>query len=98
MLEWSSSDPSSAAQWLNAQPGGSRKDEILATFSSALIEEDPASAVTWASTISDEAKRQENLSTILKKWIGMDDARARQWVDVSSLGNDLKSRFGTRHR
>jgi hypothetical protein len=95
MLDWSSNDPSSAAEWLNAQPGGPQNDEILSTFSSAIIDIDPQSAVTWASTISDEAKRSENVSMLLEEWIAMDGKRARKWVDKSNLDADTKQRFGT---
>lgn len=96
MLDWSSNDPNSAAEWLNAQPSGPQNDEILATFSSAIIDIDPQSAVTWASTISDEALRGENLNMLLEEWIAMDGNRARKWVDKSGLSNELKQQYGTR--
>ncbi|MEM9016769.1 MAG: hypothetical protein AAGC68_07125 [Verrucomicrobiota bacterium] len=94
MLDWSSNDPNSAAEWLNAQPPGPQNDEILSTFSSAIIDIDPESAVTWASTISDDAKRSESISSLLQEWIAMDGNRARKWVDQSSLSPELKQQFG----
>ncbi len=94
MLDWSSSDPAAAADWLNAQPKGPQNDEVLATFSSAIIDVDPESAVTWASTISDAAKRDESVAMLLEEWIAMDGDNARQWVAASNLSADLKSRFG----
>lgn len=96
MLDWSSNDPNSAAEWLNAQAPGPENDEVLSTFSSAIIDIDPESAVTWASTISDEAKRSENVGNLLEEWIAMDGNRARKWVDNSPLSPELKKKFGTK--
>jgi hypothetical protein len=95
MLDWSSNDPNSAAEWLNAQPSGPQNDEILSTFSSAIIDIDPQAAVTWASEIYDEVQRDENLSMLLEEWVAMDGNSARQWVSGSNLSDDLKQRFGT---
>lgn len=94
MLDWSSTDPTAAAEWLNAQPKGPKNDEVLSTFSSAIIDVDPESAVTWASTITDEAKRTENVSSLLEEWVAMDGDAARQWVAGSKLSDDLKKKFG----
>jgi hypothetical protein len=94
MLDWSSTDPTAAAEWLNAQPKGPKNDEVLATFSSAIVDLDPESAVTWASTITDEAKRTENISSLLEEWIAMDGDSARKWVAGSKLSDDLKKKFG----
>ena len=71
MLDWSSNDPNSAAEWLNAQPSGPQNDEILSTFSSAIIDIDPQAAVTWASEIYDEVQRDENLSMLLEEWVAL---------------------------
>ena len=94
MLDWSSTDPTAAAEWLNGQPKGPLNDEVLSTFSSAIVDVDPESAVTWASTITDEAKRTENISTLLQEWIAMDGDSARKWVSSSKLSDDLKKKFG----
>jgi hypothetical protein len=94
MLDWSSTDPTAAAEWLNGQPKGPQNDEVLATFSSAIIDIDPESAVTWASTISDEGKRGENLNVLLEEWIAMDGDSARKWVAGSKLSDDLKKKYG----
>ena len=94
MLDWSSTDPTAAAEWLNGQPKGPQNDEVLSTFSSAIVDVDPESAVTWASTITDEAKRTENISTLLQEWIAMDGDSARKWVSSSKLSDDLKKKFG----
>lgn len=94
MLDWSSSDPSSAAEWLKGQPKSPQNDEILSTFSGAIIDLDPEAAVTWAATISDPAKRDENISTLLEEWIAMDGDAAKQWVSKSNLSPELKGKFG----
>ena len=94
MLDWSSTDPTAAAEWLNGQPKGPLNDEVLSTFSSAIVDVDPESAVTWASTITDEAKRTENISTLLQEWIAWDGDSARKWVSSSKLSDDLKKKFG----
>jgi len=95
MLDWSSSDPSSAAEWLKGQPKSPQNDEILSTFSSAIIDLDPEAAVTWAATISDPAKRDQNISTLLEEWIAVDGDAAKQWVSKSNLSPDLKGKFGS---
>jgi hypothetical protein len=94
MLDWSSSDPSSAAEWLKGQPKSPQNDEVLSTFSSAIIDLDPEAAVTWASTISDPAKRDQNIATLLEEWVAMDGNAARQWVSKSNLSPELKGKFG----
>lgn len=94
MLDWSYTDPSAAAEWLNAQPKGPQNDEVLATFSGAIIDLDPESALTWASTISDEAKRNENLQSLIEQWIAMDEDEAREWISKSQLSPDIKAKFG----
>lgn len=93
MLDWSSTDPSAAAAWLNVQPKGPQNDEVLATFSNAIVDVDPESAVTWAQTITEEGKRNQNLNGLLEQWVAMDGEAARKWVAASKLGDDLKKKF-----
>jgi len=67
--DWGEKDGAAAADWVNSNLKGIEKsDEILSTFSSAIIDIDPQSAVTWASKIYDEGQRNENLSMLLKNW------------------------------
>lgn len=93
MLDWTSTDPTAAAEWLNQQPKGPLNDEVLSTFSSAIVDVDPVSAVTWGSTITDEAKRTETVSSLLEEWIAMDGNGAREWLNNSKLSDDLKKKF-----
>ncbi len=94
MLNWSTNDPNSAAKWLNDQPKGERHDEVLSTFSTAIIDIDPESAVTWAATISDPAQKTEHLTMLLDEWVAMDGKFARDWIRNSNLDEGLKTQFG----
>lgn len=94
--DWGEKDGAAAADWVNSNLKGIEKsDEILSTFSSAIIDIDPQAAVTWASEIYDEGQRNENLSMLLEELVAMDGNSGRRWVNRSNLSDDLKQRFGT---
>ena len=87
---WGEKDGAAAADWVNSNLKGIEKsDEILSTFSSAIIDIDPQAAVTWASEIYDEGQRNENLSVLLEEWVAMDGNSGRRWVNRSNLRDAL---------
>jgi DNA primase len=93
---WGEKDGATAADWVNSNLKGIEKsDEILSTFSSAIIDIDPQAAVTWESEIYDGGQRNENLSMLLEEWVAMDGSSGRQWVSRLKLSDDLKQCFGT---
>ncbi|MEK7949503.1 hypothetical protein WKV53_03295 [Luteolibacter sp. Y139] len=69
--------------WLDRQPAGGVRDELILHFSSHLVEEgEPAyaEALSWAAAMSDARQRDEQLSDLLSRWKSKDPEAYRKYV------------------
>jgi hypothetical protein len=69
---WARKDVGAAVQWLNSQPSGAAKDEMIVQLISVYAAQDPMNAVAWIRTIPDPDRRRAAVSQALAH-VGFED-------------------------
>jgi hypothetical protein len=68
---WARKDVDNAVQWLNTQPAGKGKNQMIATLVSVYAAQDPRTAVEWIRTLPEDNRRQAVSEAL---WhVGFDD-------------------------
>ena len=62
---WAYSDVEKAVEWLNTQPAGEMKSQMVAALVNIYAGRDPASAAKWIQTISDSGQRHQAVTAAL---------------------------------
>jgi len=79
------------ADWLNAQPSGPQKDNMISDlFKDHVPQLDPGAAAHLALSITDEKRRQVALEMVARHWLTIDKDGAARWIRQSDLSADVK--------
>jgi hypothetical protein len=76
---WARKDVDAAVQWLNTQPSGESKNQMVVTLISVYAGTDPHTAVDWIRTIPDAERRRKAVSEVLAH-VGFEDLNRSQII------------------
>ncbi len=76
---WMRTDSAAAMTWLQSQPAGSRKDDMLYSAVHTLSQQGVQSALGWAAEFSNPQKRVNYLTNLASQWINTDPSATMAW-------------------
>jgi hypothetical protein len=88
IMRWTSRDPESAAQWLDRQPSGVRRDQFAAAFVDAVAQLDVETAEGWIETIETPRYRRLAIHRVFETMRKQDEAGALAWLHFWPDFND----------
>jgi hypothetical protein len=89
---WAESDPTSAGEWLDAQPASARLDRLRQRYVHVLAKTNPRKALRMTEEgFTVPADRDEAVVAVLHQWGLQDPNAARDWVG-SYAADELKAR------
>jgi len=94
IFNWSNLDPSGTTAWLDRQPAGAGKDNILEVFSDVIAGQDPMAAVAWANQISDTEQRRQHLRDLVRRWYQAEGGESLEEMKKLGIPADLIKEVG----
>ena len=89
LSEWSTLEPTVAADWLSENYYSSVGLQTLSTMAANYVKTDPSAAMAWVYSLPNDASKAELIGSTVSAWASIDPASVATWLAPFSSSKEL---------